>query len=82
VVGAAVYANIPGAATEASAVITVTDETGRYDLQLTANQAWNLKVFPIPSVTDNLEIKAYPTSVTAPAVGALTANFTLAAATS
>lgn len=81
VVGAAVYANIPGAATEASAVITVTDETGHYDLQLTANQQWNLKVFPIPSATDNLAIKDYPTAITAPSNGAqaITANFTLAA---
>lgn len=82
VVGAAVYANIPGAATEASAVITVTDETGHYDLQLTANQSWNLKVFPIPSATDNLEIKAYPTAITAPSSSAITADFTLAAVTS
>ena len=79
VVGAAVYANIPGAATEASAVITVTDETGHYDLQLTAGQSWNLKVFPIPSTTDNLEIKTHPTAITAPAIGASTIDFTLAA---
>ena len=79
VVGAAVYANIPGAATEASAVITVTDETGHYDLQLTAGQSWNLKVFPIPSTTDNLEIKTHPTAITAPANGASTIDFTLAA---
>ena len=80
VVGAAVYANIPGAATEASAIITVTDETGHYDLQLTAGGlGWNITIFPVPSVTDPLEVQSSTSAIIAPANGAVTNNFVLAA---
>lgn len=56
-VGAVVYAFEPGAASEASAVVTVTDSDGHYDLQLKAGSSWNIKIFPPSEQSNRLGVK-------------------------
>ena len=70
-VGAVVYANQPGAPSEATALITVTDESGHYDLQLTAGQQWTIKVFPLPTDSGTLPTKSLATPFTGPNQGTI-----------
>ena len=80
-VGAVVYANQPGAPSEATALITVTDESGHYDLQLTAGQQWTIKVFPLATDTGTLPTKSLATPFTGPNQGTIvTKDFSYAAA--
>lgn len=79
-VGAVVYANQPGAPSEATALITVTDESGHYELQLTAGQQWTIKVFPLPTDTGTLPTKSLATPFTGPNQGTIvTKDFSYAA---
>lgn len=79
-VGAVVYANQPGAPSEATALITVTDESGHYDLQLTAGQLWTIKVFPQPTDAGTLPTKSLATAFTGPNQGTIvTHDFNYAA---
>jgi len=80
-VGAIVYANIPTAVDESTAVITSTGADGRYGLQLDPNQTWDIKVFPSGSGISGLAVRS-ETGITPPQSGAQsrTLNFSIAAA--
>lgn len=65
---AIVYANVPNAVDESTAVITSTDDDGMYGLQLDPTKTWNIKVFPTGTISSAIGIGS-KTGVTPPSTG-------------
>jgi hypothetical protein len=76
--GAIVYANIPNAVDESTAVITSTGADGRYGLQLDPTKTWNIKVFPTGTASATLSTGTR-TGVTPPSSNSLTVDFEIVA---
>ena len=74
--GAIIYANIPNAVDESTAVITSTGTDGRYGLQLDPTKIWNIKVFPTGTGSEALGIGT-ETGVTPPSSDSITRNFSI-----